>query len=168
MQLALTNVGQTTFGKAKDEEMVRETVSEEEAFSEKAVSNQQSAISERQNQHQNQNQRRFDAEDAQPPQQAKTGLAGDPGDAKENQGLPLMNTDGADFGAGGKDRGGDVEFVPMPGGYGFERVRLRIGDQHSAISLKQEPFTANDAKESKRPQTYADNVLLTESYANLG
>jgi len=34
MQLALTNVGQTTFGQAKDEEMVTETVSEEEAFSE--------------------------------------------------------------------------------------------------------------------------------------
>jgi hypothetical protein len=32
MQLALTNVGQTTFGQAKDEEMVRETVDEEEAF----------------------------------------------------------------------------------------------------------------------------------------
>jgi hypothetical protein len=41
MQLALTNVGKTTFGKAKDEEMVRETVDEEEA-----LSNQQSAISE--------------------------------------------------------------------------------------------------------------------------
>src|SRR6478752_1050446 len=35
MQLAMTNVGQTTFGQAKDEEMVRETVDEEEAFSEK-------------------------------------------------------------------------------------------------------------------------------------
>jgi len=34
MQLAMTNVGQTTFGQAKDEEMVRETMSEEEAFSE--------------------------------------------------------------------------------------------------------------------------------------
>jgi hypothetical protein len=34
MQLALTNVGRTTFGKAKDEEMVRETVDEEEALSE--------------------------------------------------------------------------------------------------------------------------------------
>src|SRR3954470_8220391 len=38
MQLALTNVGQTTFGKAKDEEMVRETVDEEEAFSQKQTS----------------------------------------------------------------------------------------------------------------------------------
>src|SRR6478609_834497 len=34
MQLALTNVGQTTFGQAKDEEMVRETVDEQEAISE--------------------------------------------------------------------------------------------------------------------------------------
>ena len=32
MQLAMTNVGQTTFGQAKDEEMVRETVDEDEAF----------------------------------------------------------------------------------------------------------------------------------------
>jgi hypothetical protein len=43
MQLALTNVGQTTFGQAKDEEMVRETVDEEEA-----LSRQQAAISEEQ------------------------------------------------------------------------------------------------------------------------
>jgi hypothetical protein len=34
MQLAMTNVGQTTFGQAKDEEMVRETMSEDEAFRE--------------------------------------------------------------------------------------------------------------------------------------
>jgi hypothetical protein len=77
MQLALTNVGQTTFGQAKDEEMVRETVDEEEAFSEK----------------QNQHQRPFTAKDAEPPQQAKTGLAGDPGDAKEETGLPRMDAD---------------------------------------------------------------------------
>jgi hypothetical protein len=38
MQLALTNVGQTTFGQAKDEEMVRETVDEDEAFREKQAS----------------------------------------------------------------------------------------------------------------------------------
>jgi hypothetical protein len=48
MQLVMTNVGQTTFGQAKDEEMVRETVDEDEAFREKAVSNQQSAFSENQ------------------------------------------------------------------------------------------------------------------------
>src|SRR5436305_10389618 len=109
MQLALTNVGQTTFGQAKDEELVRETVDEEEA-----ISSQRAAISERQNQrpftakdaedakengerqkknifttedaenaegsserqNQHQQQRPFTAKDAQPPQQAKTGLAG--------------------------------------------------------------------------------------------
>jgi hypothetical protein len=43
MQLALTNVGRTTFGQAKDEEMVRETMDEEEAFS-----NQHSAFSQEQ------------------------------------------------------------------------------------------------------------------------
>jgi len=43
MQLALTNVGRTTFGQAKDEEMVRETVDEEIAFS-----RQQSAFSQEQ------------------------------------------------------------------------------------------------------------------------
>ncbi len=38
-----------------------------------------------------------------------------------------MNTDDTDFGeAGGEEGGGDVEFVPVPGGYGFERVRLRM------------------------------------------
>jgi hypothetical protein len=86
MQLALTNVGQTTFGQAKDEEMVRETVDEEDA-----ISNQHSAISQDQNQHQI--QRPFTAKDAQPPQQAKTGLAGGPGHAKEEKGLPRMDAD---------------------------------------------------------------------------
>jgi hypothetical protein len=108
MQLALTNVGQTTFGQAKDEEMVRETVDEEEAFSEEALSSQHSTFSEKQSQHQNQR-----------PLTTK--------DTEKNQGLPLMNTDDTDFGeAGGEDRHRNVEFVPVPEGYGFERVRLRI------------------------------------------
>ncbi|HEV7672976.1 MAG TPA: hypothetical protein VGQ12_00455 [Candidatus Angelobacter sp.] len=132
MQLALTNVGQTTFGQAKDEEMVRETVDEEEAFSEEALSGQHSAVSENQNQHQN--QKLFTAKDAEDAKEEK-GLPRNQNlfttegteDTEENQGLPLMNTDDTDFGeAGGEDGGGEVEFVPAPGGYGFERVRLRI------------------------------------------
>src|SRR6185312_10070740 len=51
MQLALQNVGQVTFGQVKTEELVRETVDEGEA-----ISDQQSAISENQKQHQKQNQ----------------------------------------------------------------------------------------------------------------
>jgi hypothetical protein len=31
-----------------------------------------------------------------------------------------MNTDDTDFGkAGGEESGGDVEFIPVPGGYGL-------------------------------------------------
>jgi hypothetical protein len=77
MQLALTNVGQTTFGQAKDEELVLETVDEEEAFSEKAVSNQHSAFS--QNQNQNQSQEPFTTE----------GTEGTEG----SRSLPLINAD---------------------------------------------------------------------------
>jgi hypothetical protein len=171
MQLALTNVGRTTFGKAKDEEMVRETVDEEDAFSEKQKPlttkdtkdtkeigpSDHRDIGSSEKQHQNQNQRPFTTEGTE--------------DTEKNQGLPLMNTDDTDFGeSGGEDGGGDVEFVPVPGGYGFERVRLSISDQHSAISLKQEFFTAKDAedaKESKQPLMNADNALHAEAYANL-
>ncbi len=70
MQLALTNVGQTTFGKAKDEEIVRETVDEEEA-----LSRQQSAISEKQNQP----QRAFTTEGTE--------------DTEEKKNLPRMDAD---------------------------------------------------------------------------
>ena len=65
MQLAMTNVGKTTFGQAKDEEMVRETVDEDEA------------ISEKQNQHQH--QRPFTTEGTE--------------DTEEEKGLPLINAD---------------------------------------------------------------------------
>ena len=89
LQLAVTNAGRTTFGQADDEDLVTEVMEEEEALSEKAISNQQSAIS--------QKQELFTAEDAQPPQQAKTGLAGDPGRAKENRDLlPRMDADYTD------------------------------------------------------------------------
>jgi hypothetical protein len=126
MQLALTNVGQTTFGQAKDEEMVRETVDEEEA-----LSNRQSAISEKQNQHQN--QRPFTAEDTEDTEKSKT--------------LPLMNADDTDFGeASGEDGGRDVEFVPVPGGYGFERVRLRI---EPGLSGQQRPVQTTAMPEGK-------------------
>jgi hypothetical protein len=146
MQLALTNVGQTTFGQAKDEEMVRETVSEEESFSD-----QHSAVSGKQNQHQNQGQNLFTAKDAEDAKERKNlpGMDADERgfknqapfttesaeDTEKNQGLPLMNTDDTDPGEGGReDGGGDVEFVPVPGGYGFERVRLRIDSLgHRAI-----------------------------------
>jgi hypothetical protein len=78
MQLALTNVGKTTFGQAKDEEMVRETVDEDEA------------IRERQNQHQT--QRPFTAKDAEDAKEI--GSSGHPDiGTSENQNLPQMDAD---------------------------------------------------------------------------
>jgi hypothetical protein len=121
MQLALTNVGQTTFGQAKDEELVRETVDEEEA-----MSSQRAAFSERQNQQ----QRAFTAKDAQPPQQAKTGLAGGPGYAKgngERQNQDRFTTEDA------------------------ERSRERQ-NQHQHQKQNQRPFTAEDAKDAKEEE----------------
>src|SRR6478609_4342774 len=85
MQLALTNVGKTTFGQAKDEELVRETVDEEIAFS-----NQQSAISEKQNQHQH--QRPFTTEDAEDTEEI--GASGHPDiGTSENQNVSRMDAD---------------------------------------------------------------------------
>src|ERR1051326_167186 len=74
MQLALTNVGQVTFGKAKDEEMVRETVDEEEAFRQKQTPTTETR---RHGEKKSQNQNSFTAKDAE--------------DAKEEKSLPLMN-----------------------------------------------------------------------------
>ena len=70
MQLAVQNVGQTTFGQAKTQELVRETVDAEEA-----LSSQRAAVSEKQHQRQNQHQKQnlFTSEDT-----------------EKNQGLPLI------------------------------------------------------------------------------
>jgi hypothetical protein len=69
MQLALQNVGQTTFAQAKAEEPVRETVAEEEA-----ISDQFSAVSEKQTP--------FTTENTE--------------GTEENQGLPLIHADDTD------------------------------------------------------------------------
>ena len=108
MQLALTNVGQTTFGKAKDEEMVRDTVDEEVAISEEARSNQHSVFSEEQNQ----NQRPFTAKDA---EDAKgIGSSGHRDiRSSENQNLPRMDAHDRGLESGLKP----VEWRPTPDMY---------------------------------------------------
>ncbi|MCU1331391.1 MAG: hypothetical protein JWM08_383 [Candidatus Angelobacter sp.] len=176
MQLALTNVGQTTFGQAKDEEMVRDTVDEEEAFSEnrKPLTTKDTEDTEEEK-GLPRNQNLFATEGTE--------------DTEKSQGLPLMNTDDTDFGEGGEDGGGKVEFVPVPGGYGFERVRLRIepelGRQRRPVqpvitpkdsaqvhnsSLRDErlPKGPRFASESLDADTVVGSVLQTEPYANLG
>lgn len=119
MQLAMTNVGQTTFGKAKDEEMVRETMSEDEAFDE----------------NQNQNQRPFTA---------KPLHGADAEDAKGEEGLPRMDADER----GLKMRIEPVEFKPTPDMYrmdtkegreAYEASLRRSSERRPAQSVPPQP-----------------------------
>ena len=84
---------------------------------------------------------------------------------------------------------GEVEFVPVPGGYGFERVRLwiepELGGQRRPVqpvitpkdpaqvhnsSLRDErlPKGPRFASESLDADTVVGSVFQTEPYANLG
>jgi len=74
LQLAITNVGQTTFGEADERELVTDLVDEEEAISKVAISNQRSAFS--------QGEKPLTTEDAEERKPGKT--------------LPLINTDDTD------------------------------------------------------------------------
>src|SRR5438270_2342586 len=105
MQLALTNVGQTTFGQAKDEEMVRETVDEEEAFSEDQTplttkdTKDTKEIRPSSKQHQNQNQRPFttegteETEEIGPSEGQRPFITEGTEDTEERETLPLMKAD---------------------------------------------------------------------------
>ncbi|HZS28202.1 MAG TPA: hypothetical protein VFB76_13310, partial [Candidatus Angelobacter sp.] len=74
LQLAMTNVGQTTFGEADEQELVTDLVDEEEAISGAAISHQRSAIS-----------KTFTTEDTESTEKRKSGKT-----------LPLINTDDTD------------------------------------------------------------------------
>jgi hypothetical protein len=140
MQLALTNVGQTTFGQAKDEEMVRETVDEEEA-----LSRQQSAISERQNQHQNQNQslRPFTAKDAE--------------DAKEEKGLPRMDADERGLG----ERREPVRWKPTPDMYRIDTPEGR--EAYDASFSNENRAATRGAARAVRPVIAPDDRAETHA-----
>jgi hypothetical protein len=135
MQLALTNVGQTTFGKAKAEEMVRETMDEEIALSEKAVSSQHSAVSERQNQHQH--QRPFTTEGTE--------------DMEESKALPLMNADER----GLEPRIEPVEWKPSPDMY---RMDTREGMEAYEASFRMKIRTSGD-REATPPRVAVPHEL---------
>jgi hypothetical protein len=79
MQLAITNVGRTMFGQAKDDELVMETVDEAEA-----LSNQRSGFS--------QNQAPFTTEVTEDTEEIGTSDHRDIG-SSENQNLPQNNVD---------------------------------------------------------------------------
>ena len=136
MQLALTNVGRTTFGQAKDEEMVRETVDEEIA-----LSNQHSAVSENQNQHQN-------------PLTTK-----DTKDTKEDEDLPRMDADER----GLKVESGPVEWKPTPDMY---RMDTREGMEAYEASFRMKIRTSGD-REATPPRAAVPHEHA-QTYAILG
>ena len=160
MQLALTNVGRTTFGKAKDEEMVRETVDEREALRKEALSNQHSAFS----QEQHQNQRRFTTEGTE--------------DTEENQGLPLINTDDTDKRSlprmGADERGlkveiGPVEWKPSPDMY---RMDTREGMEAYETAFRMKIGTSGDQEgtppRAAVPHEHGMPQSIAETHAVLG
>jgi hypothetical protein len=159
MQLALTNVGQTTFGQAKDEEMVRETVDEEEAFSEIALSSQHSAISERQNQQQNQNQRPFTAEDAEDAEQIGASGHQDIG-SSESQNLPRMDADERGLKVGSRP----VEWKPTPDMYRMD-TREGMEAYEASFRMKIKPGSSG---ERRPPQAVVAPEDCSETHAVLG
>jgi hypothetical protein len=110
MQLALQNVGQVTFGQAKAEEPVRETVDAEKALREKAHSSQRSAFSE--NQPQNQDHT------------FETQRNGGSGGAED---FPLMDADDRGF----KGGIGPVEWKPTPDMYRMDTQEGRAAYEAS-------------------------------------
>jgi hypothetical protein len=116
MQLALQNVGRVTFGHAKAEEPVRETVDAEEALREKALSNQHSAFSQDQNQ-------TFET-------RRNGGSGGE-------EGLPLINADER----GLKVESRPVEWKPSPDMY---RMDTREGMEAYEASFRMKIRTSGD------------------------
>jgi hypothetical protein len=150
MQLALTNVGQTTFGKAKDEEMVRETVDEEIA-----LSNQQSAFSKRQN------QRPSTTEGTE--------------DTEEERGLPRMDADER----GLEPRREPVEWKPSPDMYRMMDTREGMEAYEASFRMKIRTSGDREATPPRAPLPQRANTGLVgdpgavphehaETYANLG
>ncbi|HET9839481.1 MAG TPA: hypothetical protein VFR84_14715 [Candidatus Angelobacter sp.] len=149
MQLALQNVGQTTFGQVKAEEVVRETVDAEQA-----LSTQQSAVSK--NQKQKQNQR--------PPAE----------DAEVGETLPLIHGKPGQVNAGDADQEElEEEFVALPGGAGYRftwksgelgRKAAAGGQEPGADPLPKGPRSASGSLEAST----RDSALQAEPRANLG
>ncbi|MFL6313853.1 MAG: hypothetical protein ACJ71W_17275 [Terriglobales bacterium] len=134
LQLAITNIGQTTFGKADERDLATNLVDEEDALAEargfpviytKDIDKASLYWTEPST-----------AKDAEPPEQAKTGLTGDPGGAKESRGLlPPINSD---------ERGLETG-LPLIHTDDSEEEAVSI--QQSAVS--QNLFTAKDAEAAK-------------------
>jgi hypothetical protein len=159
MQLALTNVGQTTFGQAKDEELVLETVDEEEA-----LSSQRAAFSERQNQQQN--QRPFTAEGAKgngerQNQNQRPLTTKDTKDTEEEQGLLRMRSDRRGVQRGIKQ----IEWKPSADMY---RMDTREGREAYEASLRTKIAPRPCAEERQLEPRIATDDRAETYYSSLG
>ena len=141
MQLALQNVGQTTFGQAKAEGAVRETVDENEA-----LRSQRSAFSKK--------QRPLTTKDTKGTEKDQNLFTAKPlhgtgseGAKEKHQGLPPINTDDTDLENGGNDTGMESKFVPMAGGYGFHKVRLKLEPEPGVERSTAQEIAPTDIRE---------------------
>jgi hypothetical protein len=146
MQLALQNVGQTTFGQAKTEELVRETVDEEEALSEN-----QTPTTETRRHGGKQSQNLFTAKPLH-----GAGAEG----AEENKKLPLMDADGRGFKGGIRP----VEWKPTPDMYRMDTPEGREAYEAS-FRMKIEPRLDGQRRAVQTETAIGDNA---EMHANLG
>jgi hypothetical protein len=155
MQLAMTNVGQTTFGQAKDEEMVRETVDEEEA-----ISSQHSAFSESETP--TTETRRHGGEKS----QIQTFETQRNGGSGGEQGLLRTDADPrrAGTGGGGSERVHPVEWKPTADMYRMDTPEGRAAYEAS-FGAKVEPGSSGE----RRPaQTVTAPEEHAETYAVMG
>jgi len=137
MQLALQNVGQVTFGQAKTEELVTETVDEMEALSSQRAASSQS-------------QDHFTAEDAK--------------NAEENKKLPLMNADGRGYAGERKGVMSDpwpepVEFVLPPEMYRMDTPEGREAYEASLrrrIKASGDPVIGRSGDRNHAPEVHAN------------
>jgi len=151
MQLALQNVKQVTFGRAKAEEPVTETVDAEEALREKALSSQHSAVSEKQNQNQHQKQHQTQN------QTFETQRNGGNGGA---EGLPPMGANER----GLKVESGQVEWKPTPDMY---RMDTREGMEAYEASFRMK-IVPRMSDEERPPQPQTAPGDRNGTHANLG
>jgi hypothetical protein len=134
MQLALTNVGQTTFGQAKDEEMVRETVDEDTA-----LSSQHSAVS--------QKQELFTAKDAEDAKERKQDqhqnlfTTEDTEGTEEEKGLPRIDANERGLKVGSRP----VEWKPTADMYRMD-TREGIEAYEASFRIKIKPGSSGEQR----------------------
>jgi hypothetical protein len=142
MQLALQNVGQTTFGQAKTQDLVRTTVDEEEALRQDLFTTEDAEDAKEDKQDQYQHQRRFTTEDTEKTEEGKS--------------LPLIH--------GGMERPKPVEWRPTPDMYRTDTPEGREAYE-ACLRMTIEPRLDG---QRRAVQTVIGPDDSAETHANLG